>query len=996
MLGMDHRTDEEKLHDFLDENYEKEMPHIISYLDRTVNVSCLVDLISGVMEMAAIKSISVQSMKDVKLGLLALIEEVYSDANGSSIRDEVLSATQEASMLRGKLSELKQEKSALLELQEKHLKELESQQSDIDDLLEQRNQLNSRLGTIRSNFEDQISKEKAKQEKMIDQLQELRNELDQSRKNEKFLKKEIKGLNRDLEAMTKAYQKLHKKLDVKDTEVDILKQELRTTEIKTESTLFSTTDIFADTSGDIEKKLVKTKKQLKSALQISESQADDLHVLGAERGRVVPLLKRQMELLDEYEDRLTMAEEDLCQDRILIDKLETKVGALESSCESLETDLTAKSAECTEIRDKLNTIISEIGVPLTEAVEWIKDRKQQLDPELARKYERLASAVRGLVHLIESLLSHDSHPFIDNRPLPILEDLSLKGTIVAYLSEIKNLQKKNDMSGFDTFEKIFVDRKRTEELVDAMIQEDRCGEFAVVAGVCAANKCLVDNYRDMAQRFATLHSLVPKEHRSENKLASIEEFMKELTAIYSKLISFMSAVRFNGKRRTNSFEEIKQYISEVHDVYKSNEFELRSLDDNTSSCELPKAAKKRIADLENELSRTRSEMDETVRSVVEDLEKHHQSLDEQSPASPELDNLTEKISQLSDDLKMRDASLEEMRLQLREALESKSEIEKALATFHETRLQNAEKLRIAQTEKDRLMRSLESRSESFTKRIREAIDQERKRHETELDSQLRRSNDQVVLITNKLEAKKKKLRAVTERAKELADTCQNLLSEKDLTIQSLTSALERKKAKIANLKIELSSSTPVSISKLDMSSASSSSTTPTAVPSGTPDNDRFVAQLGRIISKCAPMYEGSGWTRSRVLSAISAMADKLYVDLEKPQPVPRSPPRSPTGRRESFDWRRWAQSVASPRSNLTDEQLQTLIRDTVIASSEAKTVATLSSLRQQKKVLMNPFYANASKRSNTQTLKSLITATFFLRKLAETASSKKRRYTRRQ
>lgn len=60
------RTEEEKLHDFISEKYDKQMPAVESFLDRNVKVSRLVDLISDVVEFSMIKSISLQTMNDMK------------------------------------------------------------------------------------------------------------------------------------------------------------------------------------------------------------------------------------------------------------------------------------------------------------------------------------------------------------------------------------------------------------------------------------------------------------------------------------------------------------------------------------------------------------------------------------------------------------------------------------------------------------------------------------------------------------------------------------------------------------------------------------------------------------------------------------------------------------------------------------------------------------------------------------------------------------------
>lgn len=167
---------------------------------------------------------------------------------------------------------------------------------------------NARIKSQQSNFDKEKLRYQDRYDALKHDLQEKEHELDLIRRNNAFLEKEVLNLKEDLKDMTKSYQSLHKKLEAKSRKIETLKERALVMELASSSLSLST-----EKSPDVKrsnKELNKLRKQLAHVTELSESQADQLAVLGEERTRCVSAVNAQMELLSEYEYRFEMAQED--------------------------------------------------------------------------------------------------------------------------------------------------------------------------------------------------------------------------------------------------------------------------------------------------------------------------------------------------------------------------------------------------------------------------------------------------------------------------------------------------------------------------------------------------------------------------------------------------------------------------------------------------------------------------------------------------------------
>ena len=969
-------------------------PSLRSYVTGFPYLEKLVDLLEPAIDETATRAIGEYGAEGLHHAIRALVSEVNNIAQASfqsPRQNERLKSVAartvhqgngdpaiEIFSLKSELFDLKQKNVYMESIQKATYEETATLQEEIEGLYALRNKLTKQLAHAQCAFDDALSQKTLECARLEDKAKSAEAALENAHSEIERLKRHLEIATEDEAALREELSKLRERI-----------QKKRDTQAATERKLVEAIDV-ANKSSMLTIERTKSKmeideeKQLIDALRKEiEEQAQEIQENERDRQEERTVMENQEQKIEELKDQLALMAEKVDEGQ---KEKETLMSQIRRSAEEklgIEKEAQQLRDEVNELEGRIQELMDTAGVDIADLQDWVSERARKYDPGMSDELKKLRSVVDGLSCFIEGILSHESHPLLDYRPLPIVNDPSMRARLIANINEIREMAGSwPESHEFGYFRQVFSSEGKTSEIVDKMMSTGQTGDIAALAALCAVNSCLVENFHELVAVLDRLYAMIPVEHKDKEKHDELEHFVKGAVAVLQVVNNQIRGTRWCRGKYASDWEGAKKLLDDCCEIVGSMHDELGPLLGTTVITDIPKVAKDRITEITKQVQDLDSRMEEMLHDSISQLEAERDEFKEKIERSrPEMEELLKRTIDLRKTICAKDDEIRALREKVEDMEDSRIELEKTFESFHENNNKIEEKARVIQNERDRLAQIMDERNERFARRMEEAVEQERKRAESELELVARRATEHLKLVNDKLDAKKRKLRAVSARAREMAETFDGLLQEKLATIRSLTAKLERKRSTIAFMKekldgkrdheLRLSPERALTPTKLHSTLRESSGL-------GAVD-DKFAAQLGAVLSR----YDGSDglWTRSRILSAVTLMVNRL-LSMEKLQEESTPPTQSPRVRKiiqENNEWRQWASDLVG--GDMADCDMRTLLSEMLVSASSQSTVQkTVNSLRTQKRLLAHSDILMV-KNNNSRCLAGVVLAVVFARKL---------------
>ena len=934
-------------------SFGKDAPSLRSFVSGFPYVEKLVDLLEPAIEEAASKPIGEYGAEGLRQAIRALVSEVShisqisaQNPKQNDRRQRLIAAVAPTQAdkdpavqifsLKSELFDMRQKNAYLESIQKASYDETASLQQEIEGLYATRNKLTKQLAQAKSAFDDALSQKTLECARLEDRATAAEAALESANAEKQRMLRHLELAKEDEQMLREEVNRLRERLE-KRREVQ-LETERKLITAKEEAS--RSVVVVAETPKP--KQEGRDRKTIEVLRREIDAQAEEISERDREMKEDRDEIARQTRLIAQLQEKLAIANEDVERER---QNAQEEIRRVEEEKYETKREAGQMETELKSLEEKMDRLARMAGVRMRDLEDWVDQKaKVGLTPQQQREWEKMNSALDGLVYFVQSLLSPKSHPFLDRRFVPIGSDLELRNNVLATIDDIRELQKVLPKSSeFQRFADLFASEKAAKEIVDGMRSADNGSDLAVIAAICSANACLVENFHELVEGLEAVYQMIPKEQRQKDKHKTVEGFVQNSLQVFESVKAFLKTSRnFRGKYQAN-WDGISRFLDDMYQMVKNCDGELRPVLGSVAIASIPKAAKEKIEALTLELQSLESEMQESFNESLTTIQSERDDLKEQVEKSkPEIEEMSNRIAQLKTVICSKDEEIRFLRDRVEDMEITRVEMEKTFANFHESNNQIEEKARVIQNERDRLALIVSERNTRYAKRIEEAVERERKRAESEIELTTKRANERLQILNDKLDAKRKKLRNVSRKAKEVAETLDSLLQEKIGTIRSLTAKVDQKKAKIANLKEMLARRTVESPPR--ESRSLSRSRTSSALSPSRPDSDRFLTQLGSLLSR----YDGSDlvWTNARALASVSTIVNRLLTLERRTQDDAQR--RSPSPRvtkiiRDNSNWRQWALGLIENGRDMTDEEMREVLEEGLLSGRSPFRPVLLSS-----------------------------------------------------
>ncbi|OHT05039.1 hypothetical protein TRFO_06014 [Tritrichomonas foetus] len=641
-----------------------------------------------------------------------------------------------------------------------------------------------------------------------------------------------------------------------------------------------------------------------------------------------------------------------------------------------------------------------------------------INPDSIRDLHKVICALCNYIYQLLNGSEDDVLPLICQSE-PIFKDEYLKLTIIdsieSIMAQIPQPRLEGELEGQNEptlLDRIFGSAESINQIIDEFAQDEKTVEYAAVAALCSANSNLRSMMESTAQQLSDLHSMLPNDYRRGDVIDSIGLFLHDTQDIFHSIFEVIQSSKYFNSTEIQFRPLMIEFIDRVGKIICDLDNEIRpAINYHGPFDGLPIATVNFITNLKEENNTisaihagsnfegnylensidiqisTMQEIENTKREqelIIDRLEEEKQLLQKQ------LDEEINELNELQVDYNMQKSKIDGLMSDYEKLLKEKKYYQE-LAEKRKKRF-DERKQAIIKNEKeiyeDRIKRinaKFTIEKNSYNKDISNLHIRVKKLKESYINLQK--------LYDERIENQDITIRELIDKIKHSEESFKKQFAEKDsLHKEEIEKLEEISKKEIQNainsspIK-SITTNTNMNTSVITFSTPKTPKTpstpftpvTPSNIsltpvtPGRTPDGDRFLAQLGRVLSKYYPFAEiGINlWTRSMVLSSLSTVIKKVNELDPKANHSSVTPTKSTNNTNNSSNtsncvvqgtlketraWQAWANNIAlhSKLVNVTNaDDLRTAISDIVLGTT-ARThlVRSMQSLRAQKKILV--------------------------------------------
>ncbi|KAK8860620.1 hypothetical protein M9Y10_012285 [Tritrichomonas musculus] len=733
------------------------------------------------------------------------------------------------------------------------------------------------------------------------------------------------------------------------------------------------------------------------------------------------ICQRLLDLCEEYESRISMAEEDKAM-------LSQRISFISNENYSLKKIIEESNEDA--IPNNLNNQIpDESNIQIDQII--------NRDQKLQNKIENLSNTIKNQRSFIDCLATYIDRLVIDGDnyiPLlyqtnQIIHDDSLRKIILESIESLRTKlcidDSKNAQNTTNTqnevedqaeinkkinlrnqfFTRIFGSPENLQDYIDNYIAkngEDNC-EYAAVIALCAANINLGIKYKDIHSRLSDLYLKIPKEYQKGNLSTSIHNFLIDSNDVFDKIShindssSFFHFVSSDLKTTIDSFlTEISNFLSKLQEnIYSLIRYNKNNLND------LPTTISNYINSIQTQTNELKIELNDYKDKYNSEYQTHISLQRYSNELSSKIKEKELQLTHLQDYIKDKENQLQEFKSSSKSIIKDKD----LTIKHYENELLKSQR----ENETNSLL--LKNTKKLYKSQIDNVIKIEREKKENEIKElkQLNSENEKVLMT--KLESKRKKVKTLQNQINEITTLFEKKMKKKqekvEIIINETTDQISIIEESFKHKEQEYQNEIEMLKRKLLEEIESNSSVKIIQVPSLPAsqissieaNNDTFVKQIFNILSDFPScklnMKMGNSFSIEIAQSKILKALQQLSIEYQNKTEVSKlndenldfsntiSAIKSPVvsvkrvvNTRELRQWEGWALELAAMMNIPTNSmpEIKTAIRDVVLSQKSKRfMLRNVQSLRIQKKLLLeNDLYKLKISVKNTVDLKGII------------------------
>lgn len=992
------------LTNYLEDSYTKPPPPLVSMFQEVPHLSKLAELIHNLFASAQEKPISTENAVLAEKAICYLIHDYITMKENSAQANQSLGKAKRlvdyAALLAQNPTDITLAKLQILELQrdnQEHTQKIDElcqeiriHQEENEKMFNEKNQLINELARQANQHKDEISKCKFEYNKLEDARQQATDQTKIDSEEIARLRKLLSDSRDETSSVNREIRELQEQLDAKNARINALRAELKRKEIEFEefkikkekdqqtlsSEFLTQSRIFEDKTNAATKKL---------ARYIS-NQAKELDTLIEANRRATEVINKQNDLLDRYEESFANAKDnnEMTQQQLLdtLDQLEE----LRDEHEAQTRAYNQNSQELFKLRDIVERSCSNLAPMLACTPDTLPDACHELgmtriDPETAATLRTLNASCEGMSRFIVDLLrtGKANLEFLKEKPMKFTSQE--KSDI---LHEVENTRIFLEKCSFADADEEPVVKYMVDPASQFKFEEkDNLPLSNVLAQIIVNLRAFLSK---MVDELSTVRKVLPAFDCSDYELpGAVADYVNQLQPVFQQLLNVIaSTLHYHGDIK-DVFATLCKYIEESSSI-------IDFLDDNIRP-HINFSGK--IVDLPQKLLEVLDEYKDIAENVEFTTKKNYNEAlikfdKERATLDRKIDELNDTIVKKERMIQSLNKQLEKLAADLQDANNNNEDLniqhtEDTKANQVLTmRIQTAEETVERLTkERDRLDQTLNDRTQSYEKRLADALEKERsilgdaaEREKRRYEEQQRLMEAQIKEMSRKLEEYKaaasqvsklyneqslehqKVMRQMHQERLDLTATVEQLQNEplSNKVIDDLQAKLADARVKNRELLSELervksSSRTPRSpMTNLSSFSSSTMPKSPQPMKSSmsttsAKDEVMFVSQLGDILRPF--IGQDIAWNRPRVLKTVQALMQRINL-LEQAKDK----------KKQKSEWYNWAEETlkaALPKykGGLTEPELRTQIADICIGSvNRSKLIDMIQILRDEKQSLL--------------------------------------------
>ncbi|KAK8889020.1 hypothetical protein M9Y10_033762 [Tritrichomonas musculus] len=666
-----------------------------------------------------------------------------------------------------------------------------------DEIRSQKNEIkrqedeNIRLTTLLSSNRTQSN---GQQCNLQIEIMNLKDEIERQKENvsfaeerEKRLNDRISELNQDKDELDKRISELQATIQTKKEKISSLKLNEKKLKHEIQNERLNSSKLQAELEMQLKLQNEKADKNGNSAKlvdlvdryqKILNERDVDNAFLAQKLTSLSNYAQQLINISEELEDRLSMAEEDKEVNISLINQLKSKISALAKENQQKQDELLSTQGELQTLKDMISKFEKETGISINsdDIQAILKNRFSKSAANNPEKFVELEKIIASILRYLNMLMIGDGDVFpLICRSEPILESQEIRQSIISSIEDLKvTLSLTNDVTDVPTLlDKVLSNDEGIQNLLSELEAKDEYTEYAAISVLCSANSNIRRFLESTAESLTELHKLLPIEYRESDIIQSISKYLHDSQALFGLIFEAMNNNTLFRSEEILFYPMMKTFIEQTSDL-------LHNLD-----CEVRPTIRFRgkMVDMPNEIANYIEAQDRLIESLKSNgnentyIAENIDSSDNFILRSRDI-KLDDHISQLEDeksnllqkiDVQAKDYSdqIEALTQKLNEEISKRKLAEQNLELTQKGAQEALMKAKIVEKERDDLLELTNKRKKLFAQRKAAIIENERLNYEELLRRERKKFENEKQAIIQTLDAKTSRYKSLKRRYAEM-------------------------------------------------------------------------------------------------------------------------------------------------------------------------------------------------------------------------------------
>ena len=989
----------EELYKYISTSFPNEPPTMQSYFEDYPKITKLVELIISSLSQGVI--ITPDAFKQIGLGIRHVISEIVQINTSKTIDSEILKNVREASgdtdamnKLKIELYKAKQQKEGNESLIKDLEEEIRNMQQSNDAAYQEREKMANATIALKNQFSEKISKMELDYRLLEIKNQELEQKLQGSITEEEKLKNQITMMMGEDEENKERMKQLNEKLNQKKEKINAMnikiRQLVKDNEEKDITIQKQSIDISILKNQSVNKKLekqivdqqAKYKNEIEKLNKKIDSRDMEIERLKAKSKENEEKYKEASFMNEDSTLRLEEVQKDADNANDKIESLQRRLNnALEEKKEALKREETTQ-AKFNELEKSMSKITKILNCETSECSQQVEKMSNEMN-ETNKLAARLRTVADSCATFIQRIATGNAPQELLHEASFITNNEEVRREILKQLTRLRSIIRENPsmkatIDNIHIFDSFFPSEVKTEKLLDSLIRAGFPDEYCAIAGLAAAAECQRKIIEKIVTDLAPLRRYIPSRTQDCDIGKEITQYFKPLAELTAKA-AITAQTKGGMKQKGLSDGEL------VLNFVKFSSAIIHDLDHNVRATLKTKVP---LEQLPNEIIAVIVNMKKETHNQSSILLKQSESISRVSFNSSveferksiildgKIQDLTRENNLLKQRIEQKDTEIGKLRESFNETRAEKDEMEESFMHFNQSKTDLEQALKTVNFERNRLELLLNERNAATERRIKEAINTERKHSATEMKMIEKRFKDEKANLEAQLKEKTEKVASMKKQYREFAKLADDAIKKQKQTINKL---MKQNKEFSESTELSIISSNEVQELKEKLANESA-------------EKSRIEAQLA-LSSISQNDYESIGSAFEEIgISMKPWNTDSIIAAIKELN--------NTKGSEESDEsWKKWCQSLIRKHgislSTDSDEAIKSTISDLSTAGADKfKLIGTLQSLRIQKKLLQNKSVSltkSLTQKKGEISFRGVALSMFFIRAIKAKAAKTKQK-----